>query len=55
MYHTGFLVIPLTTLYDEEIDQPTLTELKNPFEYIVPPSLIGVRTIFEMRYSSSYL
>ena len=48
MYHTGFLVIPLTTLYDEEIDHPALTEQKNPFEYIVAPSLNGVRTIFEI-------
>ena len=34
---TGFLLIPITTLYDENIDRPKLTEQKNPFEYIVPP------------------
>ena len=27
----------MTTLYDEYIDRPKLTEQKNPFEYIVPP------------------
>ena len=31
-------MIPLTFLYDEYIDQPKLSEQKNPFEYIVPPS-----------------
>ena len=31
-------MIPLTTLYDEYIDRPKLTEQKKPLEYIVPPS-----------------
>ena len=29
---------PLTTLYDDYIDRPKLTEQKNPFECIVPHS-----------------
>ena len=33
-------MIPLTTLYDEYIDRPKLSEQKNPFEYIVPPSTL---------------
>ena len=36
---------PLTYLYDEYIDQPKLSEQKNPFEYIVPPPTSGVETI----------
>ena len=32
-------MIPLTTLYNDYIDRPKLTEQKNPFEYIVPPPL----------------
>ena len=40
----GFLMIPLTTLYDHYIDRPKLSEQKNPFEYIVPPPLKGVGT-----------
>ena len=30
-------MIPVSTLCDEYIDRPKLTEQKNPFEYIVPP------------------
>ena len=30
-------MIPVSTLYDEYIDRPKLSEQKNPFEYIVPP------------------
>ena len=30
-------MIPVSTLYDEYIDRPELSEQKNPFEYIVPP------------------
>ena len=42
----GFLMIPLTTLYDEYNDQPKLTEQKKPVEYIVPPpTKSGVGTI----------
>ena len=38
-------MVPVSTLYDEYIDRPKLTEQKNPFEYIVPPPpLRGVRT-----------
>ena len=33
-----FLMIPLTTLYDEYIDRPKLSEQKKPVEYIVHPS-----------------
>ena len=33
-------MIPVSTLYDEYIDRPKLTEpKKKPFEYIVPPPL----------------
>ena len=32
-------MLPLTTLYDKYIDQRKLSEQKNPFEYIVPPSI----------------
>ena len=35
---------PLTTLYDEYKDRSNLSEQKNPFEHIVPPSR-GVGTI----------
>ena len=30
-------MIPVSTLYDDYIDRPKLTEQKKPFEYIVPP------------------
>ena len=32
-------MIPLTTLFDDYIDRPILTEQKNPFESIVPPPI----------------
>ena len=35
--HIYFLMIPLTFLSDEYIDQPKLSEQKNPFDYLVPP------------------
>ena len=40
-------MITVSTLYDEYIDRPKLTEQKktNPFEYIVPPPSRGVGTI----------
>ena len=38
-------MIPVSTLYDEYIDRPKLTEQKNPAEYIVPPPSRGVGTI----------
>ena len=31
-------MIPLNFLYYKYIDRPKLSEQKNPFEYIVPPS-----------------
>ena len=37
----SFLMILLAFLYNEYIDQPKLTERKNPFEYIVPPPTSG--------------
>ena len=40
---TSFLMIPVSTLHDEYIDRPKLTE-QNPFEYIVPPPSRGVGT-----------
>ena len=33
---TSFLMIPVSTMGDEYIDRPKLTEQKKPFEYIVP-------------------
>ena len=33
----SFLMIPLTTLYDEYIDRSKVSEQKNPVEYVVPP------------------
>ena len=30
-------MIPVSTLYDEYIDRPKLSEQEKPFEYIVPP------------------
>ena len=30
-------MIPVSTLFDQYIDRPKLTEQKNSFEYIVPP------------------
>ena len=44
----GFLMIPLTTLYDDYIDRPKLSEQKNPFEYLVPPPLKWVGTIIKL-------
>ena len=44
---TGFLKIPLTALYDENIDRPKLTEQKKRFEYIVPaPTEVGRNNSF---------
>ena len=42
-------MIPLTFLYDEYMDRPKMSEQKNPFDYIVPPSTSGVRTTINMR------
>ena len=33
----GFLMISITTHYDENIDRANLTEQKNLFDYIDPP------------------
>ena len=38
-------MIVFTFLYDEYIDQPKMSEQKNPFEYIVPSPTSGVGTI----------
>ena len=45
-----FLKIPLRSLYDKYIDRPKLSELKKPFEYIVPPSALkwGFGTIKQL-------
>ena len=45
---TSFLMISLTSLCDEYIDRPNLSEQKNPFDYIVPPPTSGVGTIINM-------
>ena len=37
-------MIRLTTLYDDYIDRPKLSEQKNLFEYILPPPLKWVGT-----------
>ena len=39
--------------YDEYIDQPKLSEQKNPFEYVVPPPTSGVGTIMKSELLSS--
>ena len=44
-------MIPLTTLCDNYIDWPKLTEQKNPFEYIVPPLLKWVGTIIQTKHN----
>ena len=51
-------MIPPTSLYDEYIDRPKLTEQKNPFDYIVPPPQVGRNnytstTQFEKSYAGS--
>ena len=38
-------MIIVSTLYNEYIDRPKLTEQKNPFEYIVIPPSRGVGTM----------
>ena len=52
---TGFLMILLTTLCDDYIDRPKLSEQKNPFDYIVPLPLkwVGTTTTVEMYSSTS--
>ena len=40
----GFLMIPVTTLYDDCIDRPKWSEQKKSVEYIVPPPSGGVGT-----------
>ena len=43
-------MIPRTTLYDDYIDQPKLSEQKKTVEYIVPPStqsVLGTKIIYE--------
>ena len=47
-------MIPVSTLYDEYIDQPKLTEQKNPFEYIVPSPSRGVGTIISINLNSAH-
>ena len=37
----GFLMIPLTTLYDEYFDRSKLSEQKKPIDYLVPPTQEG--------------
>ena len=48
-FHTvrwkGFLVIPLTTLYDDYINRSNMTDQKNSFEGIAPPQLKCVGTL----------
>ena len=46
----GFLMIPLTTLFDDYIDRTKLFEQKNPFEYIVHPQLKWVGTISDEKF-----
>ena len=35
----GFITIPHITIYDEYIERQKLTQQKNPFEYLIPPTL----------------
>ena len=49
-------MVPVSTLYDEYIDRPKLTEQKNPVEYIVPPRPSrGVGTIMEITWKIYFL
>ena len=41
--------MPTRFLYDEYIDRPKLSEQKNPFEYIIPPSQVGSEQQAELR------
>ena len=41
----SFLMIPVSTLYNEYIVRPKLSEQKKPFDYIVPPPSRGVGTM----------
>ena len=45
-------MLSLTTLYDEYIDRPKLSEQKNDFENIVPPSPLkwGVGTTIQVHH-----
>ena len=47
-------MIPVSTLYDEYIDRPKLTEQKNAFEYIVPSPSRGVGTIIMFYFKVIY-
>ena len=33
----GFQMMPITTLYDEYVDRPKLTEQKTPVYHLIPP------------------
>ena len=48
-------MIPVSTLYDESIDRPKLTEQKktNPFEYIVLSPSAGLLRTFTHRNAGS--
>ena len=48
---TGFLMILLTTLYDDYIDRSKLSEHKNAVEYIVTPPSRGVGLNIKMFYN----
>ena len=47
-------MILVSTLYDEYIDRPKLTEQKKPFEYIAPSPSRGARTIKVNVYGPFY-
>ena len=38
-------MIPVSTLSDEYIDRPKLSEQKKPFEHIVPPPTSGSKQL----------
>ena len=37
IHWVGYLMMPLTTIYDEYFDGSKFTAQKTPFEYVVPP------------------
>ena len=48
-------MMPHTTLFDENIDRPKLSEQKNPFEYIVSPPSRVVGTVKRLEFYLSIL
>ena len=50
----GFLMIPLTSLYDEYIDRSKLSEQKNPFEFLTNQEGSEQQFVHNFRISGLY-